>query len=202
MLREIYLSYTDLLEEKKELIIPRDKVVLPIGFLSSGVLANWYMCKFDKNVNNKINPVYYGRYVDDILISLPMGSLRSYNTTKEVIFDYFVKNEILEEIETEDSRENSYKVLGYEDLEIQEEKIIIMLFDKNEPTAVLDKFKNEIRKNSSEYRFLPNEKLINESFEEASSKLIYDGSKNKLRSVKEFQDDKFGISSFLAKKIF
>ena len=77
-----------------------------------------------------------------------------------------------------------------------------MLLDKNEPTSVLDKFKNEIRKSSSEYRFLPNEDLMNENFEEASSKLIYDGSKNKLRSIKEFQDDKFGISAFLAKRIF
>jgi hypothetical protein len=132
-----------------------------------------------------------------------MGSLNKYNTTKEVILDYFVNHEILEEIEKVNNEDqDSYKVVGYEDLEIQEEKIIIMLFDKNEPTAVLDKFKNEIRKNSSEYRFLPNEELINESFDEASSKLIYDGSKNKLRSIKEFQDDKFGISSFLAKKIF
>lgn len=205
ILREVYLSYTSLLKKNNELNISDNKSILPIGFLSSGVLANWYLRKFDKKVINKINPVYYGRYVDDILISLTMGSLNAYGTIKEVILDYFVKNEILEEKVNEinkDSSDSSYRILDYEDLEIQEEKIIIMLFDKNEPTAVLDKFKNEIKKNSSEYRFLPTEKLINENFEEASSKIIYDGSKNKLRSVKEFQDDKFGISSFLAKKIF
>jgi len=185
------------------------KTILPIGFLSSGVLANWHLRKFDSKVNNMLSPVYYGRYVDDILITLPLGSLRKFSNSKKFIEIIFEDNGILEKdllnVNTEDQEENSditYKVLDYNSLYIQNEKIIIMLFDKNEPTAILDKFKNEIRKSSSEYKFLPSEELINENFEEASSKLVYDGSKNKLRSIKEFQDDRFGISSFLAKKIF
>ena len=42
--------------------------VLPIGFLPSNVLANCYLNKFDKAVIEGLNPMYYGRYVDDILI--------------------------------------------------------------------------------------------------------------------------------------
>lgn len=184
----------------------KEKSILPIGFLSSGVLANWHLKDFDTNVNNMLSPVYYGRYVDDILITLPLGSLRNFTDSEKLIEIIFEKNNILEknntEIEVAKEKSNIYKVLNYNSLYIQDEKIIIMLFDKNEPTAILDKFKNEIRKSSSEYKFLPNEDLVNESFGEASSKLVYDGSKNKLRSIKEFQDDRFGISSFLAKKIF
>lgn len=186
-----------------------DKSILPIGFLSSGILANWHLKKFDSKINNMLSPVYYGRYVDDILITLPLGSLKKFPNSKKLIEIIFEDNNILEKdllnINREDQENDSdtiYKVLDYSSLYIQNEKIIIMLFDKNEPTAILDKFKNEIRKSSSEYKFLPSEELINENFEEASSKLIYDGSKNKLRSIKEFQDDRFGISSFLAKKIF
>lgn len=206
LLAKIHDHYT--FEVKKEDRTKlENKTILPIGFLSSGILANWYLIDFDKKINEKISPVYYGRYVDDILLTLPMGSLAQYSTSEELIAAIFEKNNILqkdiEETESECQKAKlTYKVIGYDSLEIQDEKIIIMLFDKKEPSAVLDKFKNEIRKNSSEYRFLPNEALTNESFEEASSKLIYDGSKNKLRSIKEFQDDKFGISSFLAKKIF
>lgn len=207
LLQKIYLHYTNIIPKNKENINKLDKSILPIGFLSSGILANWYLIKFDNLVNKKLSPVYYGRYVDDILITVPLGNLSKYRSSKELIEDLFEDNEILTKtvIKTkQECQKNrlSYKLEGYDSLEIQDEKIIIMLFDKNEPTSLLDKFKSEIRKSSSEYRFLPNEDLVNENFEQSSSKLIYDGSKNKLRSIKEFQDDRFGISSFLAKKIF
>lgn len=40
---------------------------LPIGLLSSQVLANFYLIDFDNEVS-KLLPDYYGRYVDDVLI--------------------------------------------------------------------------------------------------------------------------------------
>ena len=40
---------------------------IPIGFTSSAILANWYLANFDRDIKSKINPSYYGRYVDDIL---------------------------------------------------------------------------------------------------------------------------------------
>ena len=42
--------------------------LLPIGFLPSPILANWVLTAFDNAVIERWNPVYYGRYVDDILI--------------------------------------------------------------------------------------------------------------------------------------
>lgn len=42
--------------------------ILPIGFLPSNVLANWCLKNFDKAIIDGWNPIYYGRYVDDILI--------------------------------------------------------------------------------------------------------------------------------------
>ena len=42
--------------------------ILPIGFLPSNVLANYALKNFDNAVLDGWNPVYYGRYVDDILI--------------------------------------------------------------------------------------------------------------------------------------
>lgn len=42
--------------------------ILPIGFLPSNILGNWCLRNFDKAVVDGWNPVYYGRYVDDILI--------------------------------------------------------------------------------------------------------------------------------------
>ena len=43
---------------------------IPIGMLSSNIIANWYLRVFDEKVNKFVNPAFYGRYVDDILIVL------------------------------------------------------------------------------------------------------------------------------------
>lgn len=42
--------------------------VLPIGFLPSCILANYRLNVLDKQINSRWNPLYYGRYVDDIII--------------------------------------------------------------------------------------------------------------------------------------
>lgn len=42
--------------------------VLPIGFYPSNVLSNFALKKFDDTMINGWNPIYYGRYVDDIII--------------------------------------------------------------------------------------------------------------------------------------
>ena len=46
----------------------RIRRILPIGFLPSGVLANECLKKFDTAILDGWNPLYYGRYVDDILL--------------------------------------------------------------------------------------------------------------------------------------
>lgn len=44
------------------------RVFLPIGFFPSNILSNWVLTPFDEAIIDYINPVYYGRYVDDIII--------------------------------------------------------------------------------------------------------------------------------------
>lgn len=41
---------------------------IPIGFASSAIIGNWYLYDFDNTISEIVNPIYYGRYVDDILI--------------------------------------------------------------------------------------------------------------------------------------
>lgn len=199
LLEIIHRKYSTLLKNQDTTIT--NNIILPIGFLSSGILANWYLKQFDDKIKEVLNPVYYGRYVDDILITIPISNIQKFDTKKNLLTELFVENKILnlENILEEDLL---YRLDGYENLLIQNEKIVVMLFDKNQPSSLLDKFKSEIRKNSSEYRFLPDEISIHNDFEKASSNVIYDGSKNKLRSIKEWGDDKFGISSYLSKLIF
>lgn len=54
------------------------KVVLPIGLLSSFVLANAHLSEFDSTILKSVKPLYYGRYVDDIIL------VTTYNSSDNV----------------------------------------------------------------------------------------------------------------------
>lgn len=72
--------------------------ILPIGFLPSNVLANWCLKNFDKAVVDGWNPVYFGRYVDDILIVDKVEKncsiyekAKQQKLTKPEIIEYFME---------------------------------------------------------------------------------------------------------------
>ncbi|MDK2789648.1 MAG: hypothetical protein PWP15_155 [Methanothermococcus sp.] len=44
-----------------------EKRILPIGLLSSSIIANYALKDFDDIIIKKVKPEYYGRYVDDML---------------------------------------------------------------------------------------------------------------------------------------
>lgn len=45
-----------------------EKVFLPIGFFPSNILSNYCLKDFDEGIIKRWNPLYYGRYVDDIIL--------------------------------------------------------------------------------------------------------------------------------------
>ena len=69
--------------------------ILPIGLLSSFVLANDYLKDFDKRIVEKYKPAYYGRYVDDILLVLadpnPNSSIEEDNEDFKFSFSEYKK---------------------------------------------------------------------------------------------------------------
>lgn len=83
-------KYKELLNEKLPLFLDNhddNSYPLPIGLLSSHIIANWHLEKFDKEILEQLNPIYYGRYVDDILIVLKdriisTDELNKYNHTE------------------------------------------------------------------------------------------------------------------------
>ena len=60
-------TYSQKLREQNPALIG-ERNVLPIGFHPSNVLANYCLKKFDDALIGGWNPLYYGRYVDDIII--------------------------------------------------------------------------------------------------------------------------------------
>lgn len=75
-------------------------------------------------------------------------------------------------------------------------------FEHTGSKAALMKFRRNIQRQRSEFRFLPDEETVEQDFDEAAFSMQYSGSVNKLRNIKDFTEDKFGASTYLAHMIF
>lgn len=178
----------------------RNMPFVPIGLLSSGVIANWFLKEFDRKVVEQLSPAYYGRYVDDILIVLSNTALpNSQYPAKDFLDAFFCKRGILKFID----KEKAYRISGtkYNSLFIQPTKISVFEFKGNGPKAVLENFKKNIDKNSSAFWFLPDDEEASKEFDESAYELTYTDSLNRLRSLQSIKESKYGASIFFAKKI-
>jgi hypothetical protein len=176
------------------------RVILPIGLMSSCVLANYYLRTLDDEVQTKLRPDFYGRYVDDILIVTSCADGQDASSADKIAEEFLVESGIFRH----DPESQAYVFARdeYEGIRIQGEKLSILHFVSSEPTALLDRFVADIRRNSSEWRWLPEDEDVDYDFDEAAYSLNYQGTGNKLRDIQGFSEDKFGVSKFLAKKIF
>lgn len=209
LLQRIHIAYqskiSSFLANVDEISQLQDEApLLPIGLLSSGLLGNLYLCKFDRLVMQNLRPDYYGRYVDDILFVI--GETKASDDVNEFLSMYFIndKRGILKECVDAETKDKTvrYKLADYDTLFVQKDKLIIQNFVHYESRAAIKKFRNNINKKRSEFRFLPDEDILERDFEEAAFKINYSGSVNTFHSIKDFRGDKFGASSYLAHSIF
>lgn len=181
--------------------IEAERTILPIGLISSGALANFYLDPLDRQLTSILRPEFYGRYVDDILLVVSCPDDKEYSDQTEILEEYLLDTGIFRE-DTDKPSLYSMTADGYEEMKIQSEKLTTFHFSSKEPAALLDKFVAEVKKNSSEYRLLPEDEVVEHDFDMAAYNLSYSGAGNKLRDIKEFGEDRFGVSKYLAKKIF
>jgi hypothetical protein len=226
---KVHTKYT---EQIKEFNYPKDKIKnldivnyfsLPIGLPSSYILANWYLQKFDKIIIEKIKPHYYGRYVDDMIFVLSNPTMveeafccetlncikTEYKDAKSKIA-HFVGNHLHEGINfgiVEDTEHfeikqdpENYEKSVEPKLIVQKEKVFLYYFKKDESLSVLEKLKRDIDIASSEFRFFSDCNPSN--FEDKVYELIYDGSSRKIITLKDYKINSYGLSVFLAKKIY
>lgn len=217
---------------------------LPIGFLPSNILSNYILNNFDKLINRQINPVYYGRYVDDIIIvdKVEKNNILKRNnkinedtlTVKKIIDYYFCSNSCSTELcfdfyevscsnnmnifipikqaskrlrRKNEDEEYSYRINPsifssdtQNDIRIQNDKVKVFYFKEGETTILLDAFRNQIAKNGSEFRFLPDvgSMLNNHNYINIFN-LCNSESPLKFRDVSDIVVDKFSLSKFLGK---
>lgn len=85
---------------------------------------------------------------------------------------------------------------------VQNEKMKLFYFLEGETDALIDCFKNQISKNKSEFRHMPEDDAFyqKDQYNEIYS-LVIDNGINKFREVKDCTLDKFGLSKFLGKHL-
>ncbi|ARN56867.1 reverse transcriptase domain-containing protein [Sedimentisphaera salicampi] len=187
--------YNSKIKHLKELTHPcTSNNTLPLGMNFSPILANWFISDFDKAIEKKINPEYYGRYVDDMLIVLANPTINEKDSFKSFVHDYFIKTDILAE------KDSKYVFKDNHNLRINDKKVLLQHFSKDHSQASLEKFVNKIKQNSSEFRYLP-EDDIDEKFDEVAYDLLYKGSPNKLSNVIGITENKYEMAKFLGCKI-
>ena len=133
--------------------IDADVIGLPIGLCSSLVLANWYLHDFDVAVLKKIRPAYYGRYVDDILLVVPLSqdpATDSGSPVEAVVDALLVKPRLLKL-----SNQGTYEVCLRPGLLLQKTKCILQYFDARHSIAGLEKFQKKLERNGSDFLLLP-----------------------------------------------
>ena len=211
LIERICIVHTAKLPEEKR---PSDYPILPIGLVSSGVIANWFLCDFDKALKDKMAPIYYGRYVDDFFIVISnikpdQGNINEVTTddtiTKQTIEwlerRFFFDKKLLIVSNDEKGPTLEFKEKKYFGLKIQASKLKLFYFSPDWPHAMLNKFQKALEENSSAFWFLPDEEELTDSLDDEAYDMQYEDTINKFRSVADVKTSKFGASVFLAKRI-
>lgn len=170
----------------------KDKKILPIGLTSSSILSNWYMIDFDKKIQEKLKPIYYGRYVDDILIVLSNPIFDEKDPLKSLYKKYFVSTRIL----VSGNDNESYIIKG-KNISIQKKKVVFQFFDKANSKAGLELFKQELDERSSAFKFLPTEQFYRE-MDEFAYEILFSGPSDKLRNVIGVVENETKLSQYLS----
>lgn len=205
--------------------------LLPIGFLPSNILANWRLNTFDRTIKDILNPLYYGRYVDDIIIVNKIDKESTiYNekiskgicSKKDLIEHYFInckatknicdrnRSIFLEELEENDKKRIKYKINSIyikkdypSEIWLQNKKIKVFYFDNTSTDDLIRCFQKEIAKNVSEFRYLPRlDSIVDESDFERVFEVERTDSINKINAIQNIELNKYELSKFLSKYIW
>ncbi|MEI9945805.1 MAG: reverse transcriptase domain-containing protein [Chitinophagaceae bacterium] len=181
------------------------KQIIPIGLISSNILANIYLKDLDESILNTHKPAFYGRYVDDILFVFSNPQITDEkNIVSDFIRDNIIKkNRISDKAYILENPKNNFKIfIDNNYLDFQLSKIRLYYFKQTDDISLIEEFEKEIKRNSSEFRLqLEEEELINPFEEENVYQITYSDTINKLRSIDTFSTNKFGVSKQLSRII-
>ena len=227
-IENVFFAYSDRFRRKydtksidRKNIDAKKYPMLPVGFLPSLIISNWNLQGFDQAIVENVRPHYYGRYVDDILIVLgshEKSESHGLQQIEEKTFDELIERYLTDEKNYPKTHifkkeKDIYRIYNqnfknsqgneiqyhYEGLEIQDSKLKTYFFSHNYSNAMIENFKSEIRKNSSEFRLMHDLDSIKQDFKENLYKINYKESINKIRDISNVEVNKFEISKILSR---
>ncbi len=134
---------------------------LTIGLTASRIISNVLLQKWDRLIREKLTPIHYGRYVDDMFLVLhDPGS----NVIKDALtFMDFLQKRLGSDVLTDGKGKDkdiwtinlgsSYQ--GKSKIQLQANKQKLFILDGQAGCDLLDSIEKEIRDLSSEYRLMP-----------------------------------------------
>lgn len=129
---------------------------LPVGLPASALVANMSLIELDDFFQKEITPLYYGRYVDDILLVMENGS--DFKSEKEVWDWIFARSNKL--LKWKDDEKNaivfSPSYLNNSTIQFSSDKNKIFLLKGDTGIALIDALARQIHQRASEWRALPN----------------------------------------------
>jgi hypothetical protein len=203
-IEKVFIKYSSFFKFENN---PDDNPMLPIGFLPSKIISNWYLINFDRAVISKLNPIYYGRYVDDILIVFEdsannIEQLSSANIiSNKLIFpaNIFIKRTNLQNRDQIEYEINEvYTNYSPKRLKFGQEKTKTFFFNHKYSRELINNFKENIAKNSSAFNLLHEEDELLENFSNNVLKIKYSDTLNKIRSIEDIHVDKHNLSIWLS----
>ena len=129
---------------------------LPVGLPASAVVANVALVELDRIVEQQVAPLYYGRYVDDILLVMENGA--SFRSTAELWGWLFARsNGKLDWVEGEVNKQICFQPSYLSDSQIRfanTKNKVFMLAGEPGKTLV-DAIAHQIHERASEWRAMP-----------------------------------------------
>lgn len=190
IIRRMFEKYTRIINEYRilEQCIENEEYILPIGLFSSMLLANVYMYELDNDISTNPNVLYYGRYVDDIILVVDVTGEEK-NISEDTAFNRYLveKNNIL--VNAESGR---FAIKQYPNLYIQKEKVKIMYFNKTGSKPLINQLLKTISY-PSQMNVIPDTELSLIDFEEAAYAKNGIGVETKIRDIGQLEIDRFQL---------
>ncbi|MCA4215510.1 RNA-directed DNA polymerase [Acinetobacter baumannii] len=139
---------------------------LAIGLTASRIISNMILHRWDKLIKEKVTPIHYGRYVDDMFLVLKdTGNIENSDQLME-----FLRERIGGDVLTQDNNDSKKWYINLpnslEDktsIQLQADKQKLFLLDGQLGLDLLDSIEKDIYELSSEHRLMPSPDQLDQS---------------------------------------
>ncbi len=131
---------------------------LPVGLPASAIVANMALVDFDRLIEQQVVPLYYGRYVDDIILVMENGV--NFQSRDELWQWLFVRSYGKLSWVKEDEKKKGIKFnpdyLSDSQIRFANEKNKVFLLEGETGQTLINAIARQIHERASEWRALPN----------------------------------------------